>query len=125
MSAFLNFIPIPSPLKAQSRVYDLKERLDWGEPALTIIDVRDRSLFNISHISGAVSLPMNELVNRALVNFELTRDIYVYGSTQDQTATAAAQLRNAGYLNVAEIIGGLGAWKAVDYPIEGNSAIVA
>ena len=125
MSAFLNLIPIPAPLKAQSRVYDLKERLDWGEPALTIIDVRDRSLFNISHISGAVSLPMNELVNRALVNFELTRDIYVYGSTQEQTATAAAQLRNAGYQNVAELIGGLAAWKAVDYPIEGNSAIVA
>ena len=125
MSAFLNFIPIPSPLKAQSRVYDLKERLDWGEPALTIIDVRDRSLFNISHISGAVSLPMNELVNRALVNFELIRDIYVYGSTTDETATAAAQLRNAGYQNVAELIGGLAAWKAVDYPIEGNSAIVA
>ena len=125
MSAFLNLIPIPAPLKAQSRVYDLKERLDWGEPALTIIDVRDRSLFNISHISGAVSLPMNELVNRALVNFELIRDIYVYGSTQDQTATAAAQLRNAGYQNVAELIGGLAAWKAVDYPIEGNSAIVA
>ena len=125
MSAFLNLIPIPAPLKAQSRVYDLKERLDWGEPALTIIDVRDRSLFNISHISGAVSLPMNELVNRALVNFELTRDIYVYGSTQEQTALAATELRNAGYLNVAELIGGLAAWKAVDYPIEGNSAIVA
>ena len=88
--------PVPEPLKAQSRVHELKERLDWGEPALTIIDVRDRSLFNISHISGAVSLPMNELVNRALVNFELIRDIYVYGSTTDETATAA-QLRNAGY----------------------------
>ena len=125
MSAFLNFIPIPAPLKAQSRVYDLKERLDWGEPALTIIDVRDRSLFNISHISGAVSLPMNELVNRAFVNFELTRDIYVYSSTQEQTTLAAAQLRDAGFQNVAEIIGGLGAWKAVYYPIEGNSAIVA
>ena len=125
MSNFLNLIPIPAPLKAQSRPYDLKERLDWGEPALTIIDVRNRDAFNISHISGAVSLPMNELVNRALSNFELTRDIYVYGSTQDQTATAAAQLRNAGYQNVAELIGGLAAWKAVDYPIEGNSAIVA
>ena len=125
MSNFLNLIPIPAPLKAQSRPYDLKERLDWGEPALTIIDVRNREAFNISHISGAVSLPMNELVNRALVNFELTRDIYVYGSTQEQTATAAAQLRNAGYQNVAELIGGLAAWKAVDYPIEGNSAIVA
>ncbi|MDJ0897498.1 MAG: rhodanese-like domain-containing protein [Xenococcus sp. MO_188.B8] len=125
MSVFLNLIPIPAPLKAQSRVYDLKERLDWGEPALTIIDVRDRHLFKVSHILGAVSLPMNELVARALVNFELTRDIYVYGSTQEQTAIAAAQLRSAGFQNVAELIGGLGAWKAFDYPIEGNSAIVA
>jgi rhodanese-related sulfurtransferase len=42
----------------------LKERLDWGEPALTIIDVRDRDAFNISHICGAISLPLNELVVR-------------------------------------------------------------
>ncbi len=105
MSNFLNLIPIPAPLKAQSRPYDLKERLDWGEPALTIIDVRNRDAFNISHISGAVSLPMNELVNRALSNFELIRDIYVYGSTNEETALAAAQLRNAGYQNVAELIG--------------------
>ena len=118
-------IPIPAPLKAQSRVYDLKERLDWGEPALTIIDVRDREAFNTSHISGAISLPMNELVNRALINLELIRDLYVYGSTDEQTASAAAQLRTAGYQNVAELRGGLAAWKAAGYPIEGNSAVVA
>ena len=118
-------IPIPAPLKAQSRVYDLKERLDWGEPALTIIDVREREAFNTSHISGAISLPMNELVNRALINLELTRDLYVYGSTDEQTASAAAQLRTAGYQNVAELRGGLAAWKAAGYPIKGNPAVVA
>lgn len=118
-------IPIPAPLKDQSRVYDLKERLDWGEPALTIIDVRDRETFNTSHISGAISLPMNELVNRALINLELTRDLYVYDSTDEKTASAAAQLRTAGYQNVAELRGGLAAWKAAGYPIEGNSAVVA
>ena len=118
-------IPIPKPLKAQSLVYDLKERLDWGEPALTIIDVRDRDAFNISHITGAVSLPMTELVDRALINLELTRDLYVYGSTDEQTAEAATQLRTAGYQNVAELTGGLAAWKANGYPIEGNSAVVA
>jgi rhodanese-related sulfurtransferase len=125
MSTSFVFIPIPGPLKSQSLVYDLKERLDWGEPALTIIDVRERKAFNISHISGAVSLPMNELVNRALINLELTRDLYVYGSTDEQTADAAAQLRTAGYQNVAELRGGLAAWKANSYPIEGDSAVVA
>ncbi len=118
-------IPIPAPLKAQSRVCDLKERLDWGEPALTIIDVRDRDAFNTSHISGAISLPMNELVDSALMNLELTRDIYVYGSTDEETADAATQLRAAGYLNISELRGGLAAWKALDCPIEGNSAVVA
>ncbi len=119
------FIPIPAPLKAESRVIDLKERLDWGEPALTIIDVRERDAFNLSHISGAISLPINELVNRALINLELTRDLYVYGSTDEQTASAADQLRAAGYQNVSQLRGGLAAWKANGYTIEGNSAVVA
>jgi rhodanese-related sulfurtransferase len=118
-------IPIPEPLKAKSRVYDLKERLDWGEPALTIIDVRDRDAFNTSHVMGAVSLPMNQLVSSALNNLELDRDIYVYGSNEEENASAVAQLRGAGYKNVAELLGGLEAWKAASFPIEGNSAVIA
>ena len=116
---------IPEPLKAKSLVYDLKKRLDWGEPALTIIDIRDREAFNNSHISGAVSLPMNELVSRVSNNLELERDIYIYGSTDEQTADAAEQLRTSGYQNVAELRGGLAAWKANNFPIEGNLALVA
>ncbi|VEP16168.1 Rhodanese-related sulfurtransferase [Hyella patelloides LEGE 07179] len=116
---------IPEPLKTQSLVSDLKKRLDWGEPALTIIDIRDRDAFNTSHISGAISLPINSLVDRTLINLELTRDLYLYGSTDEQTASAAAQLRTVGYQNVAEVKGGLAAWKASSYPIEGNSTKVA
>ena len=112
---------IPDPLKEKSRVYDLKKRLDWGEPALTIIDVRDRDAFNTSHITGAVSLPLSQLVNSALNNFELERDIYVYG----QTAVAARELRAAGYKNVAELLGGLPAWKAAGFPTEEISAVFA
>jgi rhodanese-related sulfurtransferase len=106
------------PLQAQSRVYDLKARLDWGEPALTILDVRDRSEFNISHIMGAVPMPLHEPAGRVLDKLELDRDIYIYGATDEDTAIVAAQLRKAGYKNVSEIRGGLPAWKAVGYPIE-------
>ncbi|HEY9820583.1 MAG TPA: rhodanese-like domain-containing protein [Candidatus Sericytochromatia bacterium] len=108
----------PRPLQVQSRVYDLKARLDWGEPALTIIDVRDRSQFNISHIMGAVPMPPNEPANRVLDKLELGRDIYIYGETDEETATAAAQLRAAGYRNVSELRGGVAAWKAVGFPVE-------
>ncbi len=116
-------IPIPAPLKSQSNVSDLKKRLDWGEPALTIIDVRSREAFNISHVTGATSIPMDELVDKALVNFELVRDIYVYGTTDRETALAAKELKAAGYQNVAELVGGLQAWKAAGYPVEENAAI--
>ncbi|MBD2089547.1 rhodanese-like domain-containing protein [Microcoleus sp. FACHB-1515] len=112
------FLPIPAPLKARSRVHDLKSRLDWGEPALTIIDVRDRAEFNSGHIPGAVAMPAAELLYRALTSIGRDRDLYVYGETDDETAEAAQLLRKAGYQRVSELRGGLSAWKAVGYPIE-------
>lgn len=117
MSMFLGIIPSGPPIKAKSLFYDLKARLDWGDPALTIVDVRDRSEFYFSHILGAISMPLSELVTRAESSLELTRDIYVYGETDEETAQAAAMLRAAEYQNVSELRGGLAAWKAVDYPI--------
>ncbi|MGK7946567.1 MAG: rhodanese-like domain-containing protein [Microcystaceae cyanobacterium] len=117
--------PIPPTIKTKSTVQDLNSRLNWGEPALTIIDVRSRDAFNVSHITGAVSLPIAELVSSALINLELVRDIYVYGETDEVTAEAATLLREAGYLNVAELKGGLAAWKARGFAVEGNSAIIA
>jgi rhodanese-related sulfurtransferase len=118
MKLLFGIIPLPTPLQPRSRVYDLKARLDWGDPALTIIDVRDRCEFAINHIMGAVNLPLAEMIDRALINFELTRDIYICGDTNEEIAIAAAQLRAAGYLNVSEVQGGLPAWKAVGYPVE-------
>ncbi len=118
-------IPIPPPLKPQSTVQDLHRRLNWGEPALTLIDVRNRDSFNTSHIMGAISCPLETLVSTALANLEFVRDIYVYGETDEVTAEAAHRLRDVGYLAVAELKGGLAAWKARGFAIEGNSAIIA
>jgi len=112
------FLPTPPPLRARSRVHDLKARLDWGEPALTIIDARDRQEFNSGHILGAMSMPVLELVDRAIDSIERERDLYVYGETDDETAEAAQRLRQVGFRNVSELRGGLAAWKAVGYPIE-------
>ncbi|NEP46914.1 MAG: rhodanese-like domain-containing protein [Okeania sp. SIO2H7] len=120
-----SLIPIPKPLKSESTVFDLKERLEWGEPALTIIDVRNREAFNTKRISGAVSIPMAELVSRASASLEVERDIYIYGDNDEQTAEATAQLRDAGFSSVAAIIGGLPAWQAAKAPIEGPLALVA
>lgn len=111
--------PTPPGLKAQASSHDLKSRLDWGEPALTIVDVRDRESFNNSHITGALPMPMEELVERAKSSLEPVRDIYIYGETDEQTAEAANLLREAGFRKVAELKGGIPAWKQIDGPIDG------
>jgi rhodanese-related sulfurtransferase len=111
--------PTPPGLKAQASSHDLKARLDWGEPGLTIVDVRDRESFNNSHITGALPMPMDELVERAKSSLEPVRDIYIYGETDEQTAEAANLLRSAGFRQVAELKGGIPAWKQIDGPIDG------
>jgi rhodanese-related sulfurtransferase len=121
----LSFIPTPPSLMARSRVYDLKTRLDWGEPALTIVDVRSHDEFIQGHILGAVNMPLAELIDRASRSLELVRDIYVYSDTDEETSEAAVKLREAGYLNVSEVQGGLPAWKAYRYPTESGAVIVA
>lgn len=117
MKWFFGIVPV-LPLKSRSRVYDLKARLDWGQPGLTILDVRDRSLFHGNHIPGAISMPLPELVNRALMSLPLARDLYVYGETDEETAEAAQDLRQAGFQNVSELRGGVAAWRAVGFPVE-------
>ncbi len=113
------FVTKPPAIQPQATVQDLKTRLDWGEPALTIVDVRDRAAFNQLHIQGAVSIPLAVLVDVVSSNLEQERDIYIHGDSDDMTVTAAGQLRAAGFQKVAELSGGLAAWKAAKYPIEG------
>lgn len=110
--------PIPG-LHAQVSAQELKSRLQWGEPGLTIIDVRDRGSFNECHIMGAMPMPMDTLVDRSQNQLERDRDIYIYGSDDNQAAQAANALRQAGFRRVAEIKGGLNAWTEIAAPMEG------
>lgn len=117
--------PLPTPPDMQGQKAEpqaLLERLNWGEPALTIIDVRDREAFNNERITGAVPMSKEQLPDAILPELEYTRDIYLYGETAESTAEAANQLRQAGYQQVAELQGGLAAWKQIGGPTEGVKA---
>lgn len=114
-----NVTPTPSKMKPQSTAYDLKSRLEWGEPAFTILDVRDRNIYNNGHIMGAMPMPIDDLVESAGSSLDVNRDIYVYADSDEQTSQAANNLRQAGFNCVSELKGGLAAWKAVGGPTEG------
>lgn len=112
-------IPQQPPVEAQSDPHVLKSRLEWGEPAFTILDVSDRSSYNNGHIMGAMPMPIDELVDRAASSLEKSRDIYVYGPSEAQTSEAVNLLRSAGFEHVSQLKGGLAAWKAIGGPTEG------
>ncbi|MBF2019401.1 MAG: rhodanese-like domain-containing protein [Hydrococcus sp. C42_A2020_068] len=119
--AITQAFPKPPGLKEKSSANALKDRLDWGEPVLTTIDVRDREAFNCERITGAMSMPLDELVEQAQDSLEPVRDIYVYGETNQETTEAASRLREAGFRNVAELEGGLPGWKAISGSTEGQA----
>lgn len=116
--------PNSAPFHKKASPNELKSRLDWGEPALTILDVRDRERFNQERILGALPMPMNSLVAGAESNFERDRDIYVYGNDDKETELAATHLREAGFERVAELQGSLDAWKAIGGQTEGVGSVV-
>lgn len=113
--------PTPPPQQTpKSSAQALKERLQWGEPAFTIIDVRDRESYNDARIMGALSMPMEDLVARAMGSLEPNREIYVYGDSAEQAAQAASALRETGFERVSELSGGLSAWKEIAGATEGR-----
>ncbi|MEA5449303.1 rhodanese-like domain-containing protein [Leptolyngbya sp. CCNP1308] len=114
--------PLPTPPSmsaSQASAEELLKRLQWGEPALTIVDVRSREAFNDERITGAVPISIDQIPEGVESTLERKRDIYIYGDSADQ---AASQLRQAGYANVAVLQGGLSAWKGIDGPTEGIKA---
>lgn len=113
--------PAPAKFENVASPTDLKARLDWGEPALTIIDVRDRESFNNERIMGAMSMPLEDLTSRAAQTLEKERDIYVYGDSDQSTEGAAIQMYEAGFERIAAIAGGLSAWKAAGGAVEGRN----
>lgn len=114
-----NVSPIPPNFHSQATVNELKSRLQWGEPGLTIIDVRDRTSWNECHIQGAIPMPLETLPDVAKYSVPSERDIYVYGASEEETTRAANALREAGFRRVGELKGGLNAWKEVYGALDG------
>lgn len=116
--------PVPTgDFSATSSPSDVKKRLDWGEPGLTIVDARSREAFNEERIMGAIPGFDDETMELLKSSVTKDRDIYVYGSDDSGSEGAASQLRSAGYGRVSVIKGGLSAWKAIDGTIEGQNSI--
>ncbi|NJR64823.1 MAG: rhodanese-like domain-containing protein [Leptolyngbyaceae cyanobacterium CRU_2_3] len=116
-----NVTPVPPGFHNQATAHELKSRLNWGEPGLTILDVRDHTSFGECHIMGAMNMPNEELSTLAESGLEFNRDLYVYGASDQESASAVDTLRSAGFERVAELKGGLSAWREIAGSVEGTA----
>ena len=109
-------IPTPPDATPKASAQSLKERLQWGEPGLTIIDARDRESFLEERITGSMLI---EDVNTN--DMPKNREIYVYGGNDKETGSIANKLRQNGFQSISELQGGLAGWKAIQGPTEGRA----
>ena len=108
-------VPTPPDATPKSSAQAMKERLQWGEPGLTIIDARDRESFLEERITGAMLMS-------DVSGLEKNREIYVYSDTDEEAAKAAEEFRQSGFESVSQLQGGIAGWKAVQGPTEGRTS---
>ena len=96
--------------------------LEEHQSPVQILDVREAEEFTgpLGHIEGAVLIPLGELAARAE---ELAKDqpIVAVCRAGSRSAQATAILQQAGFVDVANLNGGMLRWRAEGYPVEGGS----
>jgi rhodanese-related sulfurtransferase len=99
---------------------DVAADLRAGRTDLVIVDTRSSEAFAASHLPGAVNLPhatIDEATTAGLDPgaFYVT---YCWGPACNASTRGAANLASLGF-RVKELIGGLSAWQAEGFPVDG------
>jgi molybdopterin/thiamine biosynthesis adenylyltransferase/rhodanese-related sulfurtransferase len=87
---------------------DLKRRIDAQEP-LTLIDVREPWEYDVAQIKGARLIPLGELELR-LTEVPRQGIIVMHCHSGARSEQGARLLRQAGFMNVYNLTGGIEAW---------------
>ncbi len=92
-------------------VEELKSRLDNGE-ALHIIDVREPSEYAEFNINGKL-VPLGKIMSMQLEELDDLKDeeLIVHCKAGMRSMQACLFLEQAGFTNVANVTGGMNAWR--------------
>ncbi len=88
----------------------LAERLAGPEPPL-VLDVRTEREWRDHRIEGSLNVPLGRLLQR-LDEVPRDRQLVVHCATGYRSAIAASLLRRHGFVAIADLVGGIGAWAA-------------
>ena len=101
----------PDRVERASRLSALEfdERRDDVE-SLQLVDIRNPGEVEHGAIPGAISIPVGQLPNR-LGELDASAPTVVYCAGGYRSSVAASVLRQAGFDDVSDILGGYGAWQ--------------
>ena len=90
------------------------------QKGIFFLDVRSQAEWDQGHITKSTLIPLDELQNR-LNELPKDRDIVVVCRTGVRSKEGMTILQQAGFSRAASMTGGLNAWQAAGYPLEGSA----
>lgn len=96
-------------------VHDLSKQLKTSGGRSFVLDVRTESEWDSGHIEGAVHIHGGKLQER-IEDVPRDRPVAVVCGSGYRASIAASFLKRGGHENVANILGGMSAWKAAGLP---------
>ena len=81
-----------------------------------VIDVRKKSEFDSEHLEGAINIPLNE-INQHLAEFPKEKEFTLHCEGGYRSMIAASILKQRGWENFNDVLGGFKAIKATELPV--------
>ena len=89
-----------------------------------VLDVRTPGEFAQGHIANATNISWNDpTFDGKINNIPKTTPVFVYCLSGSRSMSAANFMRNNGYSNVYELMGGIMKWSAANLPITTDSSV--
>jgi rhodanese-related sulfurtransferase len=90
-----------------------------NQPGALVLDVREASEFAAGHLPRARHIPLAELDARVteIAKFK-DKPVVITCRSGARSGSACRKLKNAGFNNVYNLKGGLGAWQQASLPVE-------
>jgi rhodanese-related sulfurtransferase len=103
----------------QVKMVDVETARNWIEAGeAVIVDVRERSEFEIQHIAGAHLLPLSEFDPNRMPPVPANKRLLLHCRSANRCGMAADTLVRSGYKGeINRLAGGILAWLAADAPV--------
>lgn len=91
-----------------------------------LVDIRDKGVYNSTHIPGASSLPRQRIEYEMFLIAPFRGvEVVLCDDDGDRATMAAATLERMGYSNVRVLEGGINRWTSLDYPTEWGTNVAS